>query len=116
MSPTNLSETDQPKTNQPQPNRPANFIDTAATIEQLQTVELSGIPVPSEAGEELRHILLGSPAAVRQTIHLLHHLRYVETLRWTPLIAIPQKRLILSPKDGDVMSMLVKHLRLNDAP
>lgn len=114
MTPTNLPDTNQPKTD-PAQNSPENFIHTAVTIEQLHAAELSGIPEPSEEGEELRHILLGSPSAVRQTIHLLHHLRYVELLHWTPLIAIPQKRLILSPKEGDVMSMLVKHLRSNEA-
>ena len=35
-------------------------------------------PVGSPPGETIRHILLGSPGAVQQTIHLLHRLRYSE--------------------------------------
>jgi len=96
--------------------QPESLINTTIPIEQLQAIEQAGTLKPSEEGEELRHILLGSPNAVRQTIHLLHSLRYVEQLHWTPLIAIPQQRLILSPKEGDVMSMLVKHLRPNPMP
>ncbi|MEM9979315.1 MAG: hypothetical protein AAF808_16925 [Cyanobacteria bacterium P01_D01_bin.2] len=62
------------------------------------------------AGESIRHILLGSPGSIRQTIHLLHNLHYVETSHWSPLIEIPNNRLILTPDQGDVMSILSKRL------
>jgi len=55
--------------------------------------------------------LLGTPVGVRQTIHLLHTLRYVENVLWSPLVPIPNDQLIITPRQGDVMSILVKHLR-----
>ena len=41
---------------------------------------------------------------------LLHSLRYVDTTQWSPLIEIPENRLIITPSQGDVMSILVKRL------
>ena len=69
--------------------------------------DLSVSPPP---GDTIRHILLGNPDNLRQTIHLLHNLRYVETSQWSPLIEIPENRLIITPAQGDVMSILVKRL------
>ena len=68
-------------------------------------------PFPPTEGDAIRHILLGSPGNVRQTIHLLHTLRYVENALWSPLVPIPNDRLIITPRQGDVMSLLVRHLR-----
>jgi hypothetical protein len=62
----------------------------------------------SGGGEEreiLRHILLGSPGAVRQTIHLLHSLHYAETVLWSPIMAI-EEPLIITPEQGEAMSLL----------
>ena len=61
-------------------------------------------------GEVIRHILLGSPGGIRQTIHLLHNLRYVETSQWSPLIEVPDQRLILTPERGEVISLLAKRM------
>lgn len=74
-------------------------------------VELSASPAPEREGERLRHILLGSPAAVRQTIHLLHRLRYIETVQWSPLIDIPNNRLVITAKPGEVMSLLTRQIQ-----
>jgi len=74
--------------------------------------DVSNLPVdPLSDGESLRHILLGSPGGVRQTIHLLHTLRYVENVLWSPLVPIPNDQLIITPRQGEVMSILVKNLR-----
>lgn len=73
--------------------------------------ELSAVPnVLSSEGEPLRHILLGSPGHVRQTIHLLHTLRYVENVLWSPLVTLPDEPLIITPRPGEVMSLLIRHL------
>ncbi|MEM1241469.1 MAG: hypothetical protein AAGI45_16655 [Cyanobacteria bacterium P01_H01_bin.26] len=58
----------------------------------------------------VRHILLGRPGAIRQTIHLLHNLRYAETSQWSPLIEIPDNRLILTPGSDEVLSLLARRL------
>lgn len=58
----------------------------------------------------IRHILLGHPDHIRQTIHLLHNLHYVETSQWSPLIEVPDNRLILRPQPDEMISMLVRRL------
>lgn len=59
--------------------------------------------------EELRHILLGSPEAIRQAIHQLHTLNYAETALWSPVMAVGE-RLILTPEQGEFMSLLKRSL------
>ena len=61
-------------------------------------------------GGAIRHILVGRPSHIRQTIHLLHNLRYVEASQWSPLIEVPEQRLILRPEPDDMISMLVRGL------
>ena len=82
-------------------------------LEQTATQpNLSELPsLASPDGEPLRHILLGTPGGVRQTIHLLHTLRYVENALWSPLISIPSEQLVIAPRQGEVMSILVRHIR-----
>ena len=68
-------------------------------------------PAPSGGvpREYLRHILLGSPEAVRQTIYLLHRLRYSETGLWSPVMAV-EKSLIITPAQGEAISLLRKQV------
>ena len=88
-----------------------NLLQSSPTQGAAQP-ELSELPaLPPSEGEPLRHILLGTPGGVRQTIHLLHTLRYVENALWSPLVPIPNNQLIITPRQGDVMSILVRHLR-----
>ena len=68
------------------------------------------LSVTLPTGNSIRHILLGRPGDIRQTIHRLHNLRYVETSQWSPLIEIPDNRLILTPDQGEVISMLMRRL------
>ena len=66
--------------------------------------------LPTVPGSTIRHILLGRPSDIRQTIHLLHNLRYVETSQWSTLIEVPDHRLILRPDADQMISMLVRRL------
>ncbi|MGB3294125.1 MAG: hypothetical protein WBB01_14150 [Phormidesmis sp.] len=63
----------------------------------------SGLP----SKDHIRHILLGSPGAIRQTIHLLHTLRYAETALWTPVVTLDEP-LTLPSMPGEAMSLLRK--------
>ncbi|MEL6350737.1 MAG: hypothetical protein AAFR58_03135 [Cyanobacteria bacterium J06627_28] len=81
----------------PSPNPPQSELLTAPSLS-------------AAGGEPLRHILLGTPGGIRQTIHLLHTLRYVENALWSPLIPIPDGQLIISPRQGEVMSLLVRQV------
>ncbi|MGB7487701.1 MAG: hypothetical protein WA901_16040 [Phormidesmis sp.] len=59
--------------------------------------------------EELRHILLGSPSAIRQVIYQLHTLHYVEPTLWSPITAVSEQ-LIITPKQGEAISLLRRSL------
>ena len=74
----------------------------ATTLTQL-------VPSGTLPREFLRHILLGSPEAVRQTIHLLHRLNYSETVLWNPVLAV-EESLIITPAQGEAMSLLRKQV------
>lgn len=56
--------------------------------------------------EPIRHLLIGSPRAVRRTIHRLHQLGYAEAGAWS--------RLLPTANPGEVMSILVRYLRSQD--
>ncbi len=56
----------------------------------------------------LRHIIVGSPEGVRHAINRLHVLQYVEWRLWTPLIAIGEQGLHITPAQGQVLSYLVQ--------
>ncbi|NEQ33692.1 MAG: hypothetical protein F6K04_22295 [Leptolyngbya sp. SIO4C5] len=62
--------------------------------------------------ESVRHILIGSPPVVKNTKAQLHQAGYAEVLRWTHPISIPSGQLIITPSPGEVMSLLVKLIRL----
>ena len=64
-----------------------------------------GVPVGSGGRRSLRHILLGHPEDVRQTIHLLHTLRYAETVLWSPIMTV-EDALTITPTQGETMSLL----------
>ncbi|MGF1498803.1 MAG: hypothetical protein ACFB8W_18550 [Elainellaceae cyanobacterium] len=68
------------------------------------------LPTPkAEPDEELvRHVLIGSPAIVRRTIHLLHVLNYGEAGLWSRLITVPQRGIVLTPRQGETMSYLIR--------
>ena len=60
-------------------------------------------------GEVVRHILIGSPAGIRETIHLMHINRYtVEQSLWTGPIAIGPDGVKLSRREGQVLAYLMR--------
>ena len=79
----------------------------APQVPHALPADLSAAPAP---GDTIRHILLGRPGSIRQTIHLLHNLRYVETSQWSPLIAVPDQQLILRPEPEEMISILMRRL------
>jgi hypothetical protein len=56
--------------------------------------------------QPLKHLLIGSPKAVRGTIHALHVLGYAEVGAWSPLIP--------TANEGEVMSILVRQIRVRE--
>ncbi|MEM8504410.1 MAG: hypothetical protein AAF716_14810 [Cyanobacteria bacterium P01_D01_bin.1] len=90
--------------------QPARSVSIRGMTEQ-PAPDLSPLtPLPSHPGRAyIRHILLGNPEAVQQTIHLLHTLRYTETVLWSRAIAI-QDPLVIPPAPGEVISLLRKQV------
>jgi hypothetical protein len=66
---------------------------------------------PQPDQDPLKHLLIGSPRAIHQTIHLLHNLGYAEAGLWSPLIAIPHPQLVMTPNAGEMMSLLMRYIR-----
>ncbi len=64
-----------------------------------------GVPVGSGGRRSLRHILLGHPEDVRQTIHLLHTLHYAETVLWSPIMTV-EEAITITTAQGEAMSLL----------
>ena len=100
---TTMFTTSQPTTTQP-------LTDSSRT--SLLTLTPTSCPLPEKPssdtrlpGEAVRHILLGSPGAIRQTIHLLHSLRYAETVLWSPVLQV-EEPLMITPAQGEAMSLL----------
>ncbi len=90
-------------TDQPYPSSlTAQSLSLFAPLPQL-------VSAGTTPGESVRHILLGSPDAVRQTIHLLHTLHYSETILWSPVMAIAEP-MTITPAQGEAISLLRKHL------
>lgn len=87
--------------------------DLSSAVSQFEPASLPLLSqiAPSEntKRQPLRHILVGSPAAVRQTIHLLHTLHYAETVLWSPIVTT-EEPLIITPAQGESMSLLRKYL------
>ncbi|MGF1537191.1 MAG: hypothetical protein ACFB4J_12005 [Elainellaceae cyanobacterium] len=65
-------------------------------------------PSPAPGCEHLRHLIIGSPEGVQEAIARLHLLHYVERRYWTPLIAIGEQGIRLTPAHGQVLSYLVQ--------
>ena len=55
--------------------------------------------------EEVRHVLLGSPEAIRQTMHQLHVLNYAESVLWSPITTVGED-LKITRAQGEAMSLL----------
>ena len=76
-------------------------------IEGSLTCPLPNQPPAKIHNQTIKHILIGSPGAVRQTIHLLHTLNYAETVLWSPILRI-QEPVVITPERGEAMSLLRK--------
>jgi len=61
--------------------------------------------------QPIKHILIGSPAAVQHTMNVLHHLGYAEVIEWARPLRIDEP-LTITPTTGDVISVLVRYLAI----
>ncbi|MGB3573227.1 MAG: hypothetical protein WA783_01385 [Phormidesmis sp.] len=99
--------------------KPTTFLADRPSVGDLQPAALRSdlytsplpqlTPVGSTPGESIRHILLGKPDAIRQTIHLLHRLHYTETILWSPVLTI-EEPLVIAPAPAEAISLLRKQI------
>jgi hypothetical protein len=82
---------------------PKNFLaNPPATDAAKGTVPVTEPPQPDR--EPVKILLIGSPKAVRSIIHLLYCLGFASVGEWSPLQP--------AQKPGEVMSILMRYLRL----
>lgn len=79
-------------------------------MEEFLALENSSDPLDSDRDlasnrERIRHLLIGSPQAVKRTIHLLHSLGYAEAGQWSK----PQIAGSLG-QAGEVVSVLIRNI------
>ena len=101
--------TAEPQTEARQPDLAARSTAIPTTPPTVPPTALQLAPLGTSTKEHVRHILLGSPGALQQTIHLLHTLRYAETVLWTPVLTI-QDSLTIEPVSGEAISLLRKQI------
>lgn len=84
-------------------------VGQAAPLALPATVRAAATSKRPTQKEELRHILLGSPGAIQQTIYLLHAMNYAEPALWSPIMKV-NSQIILTPEQGESMSLLRRSL------
>ncbi len=86
----------------PQPEAAPDMLATEAAPTLLTP------PDPGPSSEVVRHILIGSPEGVRETIYRLHLKRYVEPVRWTGPIEIGPSGVHITQSQGQVLFYLMR--------
>ncbi|MBD2000555.1 hypothetical protein H6G00_28785 [Leptolyngbya sp. FACHB-541] len=99
----------------------ANLITRAAAPTLLQQTpasvsapQLQPLPLRYPNREPIRHLLIGSPTLVQNTIHQLHHLRYAEVGLWSPEIPPSDSELQLTLNPGEVLRILLRYVAIAD--
>lgn len=89
---------------------PKSFLIYAEEVDAGELPEASPqeqIPSPPPNREPLKILIIGSRWGVLSTIRTLHRLRFAEVHEWSPLLP--------APTPGEVMSILSRYIRRNDA-
>jgi hypothetical protein len=93
----------------------SNLITCAAAPTLLQpsavlaSPHLQPLPLRYSNREPIRHLLIGSPTLVQQTIHQLHNLRYAEAGLWSPEISPDDSEIRLTLNPGEVLRILLRY-------
>ncbi|MGF1536708.1 MAG: hypothetical protein ACFB4J_09545 [Elainellaceae cyanobacterium] len=79
----------------------------ASSTEAAPTLNLPN-PSPDANYDYIHHILIGSPQGVTDAINRLHLGHRIERHRWTPLIAVREAGIHITPAQGQVISYLIQ--------
>lgn len=71
----------------------------------------SAVRFPDSRRHPIKHILIGSPEAVRITQHTLEILRYADRRDWAQPLLIEESFEVV-PAPGDVISTLIRYLAI----
>ncbi|MGF1515901.1 MAG: hypothetical protein ACFB5Z_19690 [Elainellaceae cyanobacterium] len=80
---------------------------SASTTEAATALNLPN-PGPDANYDYVHHIIIGSPQGVADAINQLHMGQRIERHRWTPLIAIREDGVKITPAQGQVLSYLIQ--------
>ncbi len=70
-------------------------------------------PDPGPSDEFIRHLLIGSPEGVRETIYLLQARHYVDHAQWSGPIAIGDGGVRITRREGQVLAYLMRRRSLD---
>ncbi|MGF1513010.1 MAG: hypothetical protein ACFB5Z_04845 [Elainellaceae cyanobacterium] len=79
----------------------------ASSTETAPTLKLPN-PIPEADYDYIHYILIGSPQGVIDAINRLHLGHRIERHRWTPLIAVREAGIHITPAQGQVISYLIQ--------
>ena len=87
----------------------ANYSLQSITQGFLSSADNANTPIPNQTNSQasperelIKHTLVGSPKAVKSTIHVLHQLKYASIGDWSPLVP--------TGRTGEVMSILIRSI------
>jgi len=81
---------------------------TEAEPAVLATPKVLTTPNPGPSGEIIRHVIIGSPEAVRETIRVLHMRHYAQQTRWTGPVEIGPDGVNITQSQGQVLFYLTR--------
>jgi len=70
-------------------------------------------PQPGPHDEYIRHLLIGSPEAIRETIFFLHQRRYVEHALWSGPLPIGSGGIHITHNEGEAIAYLMRRRSLD---
>ncbi len=79
----------------------------ASSPNEAPTLNLT-TPDPDANYDYIHYILIGSPQGVTDAINRLHLGHRIERHRWTPLIAVREVGIHITPAQGQVISYLIQ--------
>ena len=83
------------------------YLESSAPEPAAEPIALN-TPKPREGREPLRHLLLGSEAGVNEAVQRMQVLKYAEQFLWSREIEVPEKGILITPHQGEVLRYLVR--------
>ncbi|MBD2778634.1 hypothetical protein ICL16_42970 [Iningainema sp. BLCCT55] len=79
-----------------------NALSSSIVNPNEEELNVSSPTTDTSGKEPIKHMLIGSPKAIRATIHYLHVVNYAQTADWSPLLP--------TPNPGEFMSIFTRNI------